>query len=1179
MTRSALVEEAHSLGTNEIDTAEKYLYSPLDGSGLSGGSAGNTGNNDAARLGDRSSDDNAGGNRPTSDQDDKRANAVAKTKKDTNVPNEDFRERVLRHYGRIESEKRGPTSHSTGIAKPPPQLVAALRKVYRDETKAKQHLPALLRSVMDHVVFSGDTDGGGMSLSSSLRLLSGQTLQKQTEQNDRGDTVGSGQSTAANAGGAGVQHTEANLEVIIGNLCSGLDEGDESIQGSLVAILSVLCVSILGSVSPSTSAADGNDDTERQNRHQPDEVDEDEPSTTSTEAMEEKAKARSPAQETTSSFSAETIENGAPLLQVGAVLSLLSVSGQTQDGPFRLDEDLLDYFSKAASTYEERIVIQKAHLLDKMQAEAVKAKDAMETGTKGKDLSLTTPGPATATSVAGAPGSAEGSTDRIPIVPITPASGGVAAIVENEGGIDTANTVSTDPNVSGITDMGATPSGTTTTPGSSGNTEGRDIHLPNARSAITGAGFTDLVRDILQNEEAVRDGNRDNNNNNNNDDDPNPDGNDAEVSVSRERDVADDGVGSIGDMSIMSDSTFSGPGGDNTDNANGIETANDTDNNADGGGRTTTNTTGDNDDDDDEEVNDDEDDDSSSEMSVISDGHRFMTGNGESDDEDDEEEDDEDIAQRNMGGDEDDSMLREVLARSLTDQRSNTNEENANSTGNANVNTTNDDPELSFDQDSSHRGSKNIMDFMNALDTSRTDETDDMPLPKMPEPPSQYPYAPDVAFEGSADSKSDYLDASCMSKFASVPSPNVVIHLFRHLMTTLIDQTPQRIHEAGKTNVAGETAQNTQSVSATSSTAIETVKQTASEKSVVPGGMGSALFVSPSQIAAMAGKDESKPRNTAHGDTVSIQLFVALILLLVDQRSDAIEGLRKAIAAEQRAANGETPPDQQAGTASVDDDGTPLSDDEVDDPALAFAMNYAEDLSMARHPSVSESLEAKGLARKAAAAAHEVALHLKSLRRKKDAWRDRVKFLSHCTLESLRSLRSYLQSTVAEWLADKSSLSRTQVPFDDDTVPAAVTAKFGEILAYLQAPDDSLLELVDADADNAQVEVEDLFLPVALFKESMLTSAECCPILHPTVSSRVSLVQNLVSIVLERSNETEADIPPLLEQTAIPRSESDLATYQLVLLLKAFGQRYVGRVLSEPCVFQSGSHHYTRRRQ
>ena len=76
---------------------------------------------------------------------------------------------------------------------------------------------------------------------------------------------------------------------------------------------------------------------------------------------------------------------------------------------------------------------------------------------------------------------------------------------------------------------------------------------------------------------------------------------------------------------------------------------------------------------------------------------------------------------------------------------------------------------------------------------------------------------------------------------------------------------------------------------------------------------------------------------------------------------------------------------------------------EKDDPALTLSVNYVED----DVPLSSDSM------RKAAAAAHDAAAMLKSLRKRTDAWKNEVKLFSTCVACSMKTLRQFLQTATA----------------------------------------------------------------------------------------------------------------------------------------------------------------------
>ena len=122
-----------------------------------------------------------------------------------------------------------------------------------------------------------------------------------------------------------------------------------------------------------------------------------------------------------------------------------------------------------------------------------------------------------------------------------------------------------------------------------------------------------------------------------------------------------------------------------------------------------------------------------------------------------------------------------------------------------------------------------------------------------------------------------------------------------------------------------------------------------------------------------------------------------------------LNDLRKAIAREQQLA--------QDGVFNTDDDVDEDDDSspapllgEEDDPALTLAMNHVED----GVPLSSDTLENKGMMRKAAAAAHDAAAMLKSNRKRTGAWKDEVRLYSTCLACLVKMLRQFLQSVVRQ---------------------------------------------------------------------------------------------------------------------------------------------------------------------
>jgi hypothetical protein len=258
----------------------------------------------------------------------------------------------------------------------------------------------------------------------------------------------------------------------------------------------------------------------------------------------------------------------------------------------------------------------------------------------------------------------------------------------------------------------------------------------------------------------------------------------------------------------------------------------------------------------------------------------------------------------------------------------------------------------------------------------------------LPQPPAAHSFPVLIGLAASipSDNDSDQVpldkaiaasfDPAFFSRFGSLPASHVLVHLMRYTATLV------------------EHCQFTQNGNNNEALPLTTV----------PGGMGSSLFKPTQRGPHASGKSASKSGTSRDsGDEVALQLLVAFFLLLHNKRSDAIECLQMAVAREQQAVQGD---DNEADDDA--DDGTPLSE-EGDNPALTLAMNYVED----DIPLLSDSLENKGMRRKAAAAAHDAAAaFLKFLRRRTDAWKSRVKLYSHCLVDATKRLCQFLQFMV-----------------------------------------------------------------------------------------------------------------------------------------------------------------------
>ena len=502
--------------------------------------------------------------------------------------------------------------------------------------------------------------------------------------------------------------------------------------------------------------------------------------------------------------------------------------------------------------------------------------------------------------------------------------------------------------------------------------------------------------------------------------------------------------------------------------------------------------------------------------------------NGSEDDEDDEDFDDEesDI--------EEDDMLREALALSLVDQ------------GPAieaahqvepprNINEEQQEIAQEEDEEESMRRVENLFvtrpSESSKLDAVSPSLEDESTLPQLPSAPAHYPY---LALLGSLNdvdidrneaegatfdsSRNECLNPVEMSKFGSIPASHALVHLLRY--TVCVIQQRRGENKSEEDHIRS-----------------------------IPGGMGSSLF-EPRLIPCVS--DVKSDRNEDNENAVTLQLLISTFLIFDQNRRHAIDNLRQAILTEQRNLNGEDDSD--------DEDRSPLS--AADDPAFALAMNYVEDdvyleedvPSDSAQSNMSESLENKGMRRKAAAAAHDAAARLKSLRKQTEAWRNRVKLLSLSTLMSMKCLREYLRSLVALWLQRSSLLTENALSEPasildfEKLIPPAMISRLSDSLNSLMSIRSfhSYTSLLSGDDDN---DIEQVCFPLQLYGEAVSTWGECLPLLHPSDGARLdfltSTMEWYISVAAARTVTTYPD-----SLVALPSSDSEVQLHKLQIMCR-----------------------------
>jgi len=399
-------------------------------------------------------------------------------------------------------------------------------------------------------------------------------------------------------------------------------------------------------------------------------------------------------------------------------------------------------------------------------------------------------------------------------------------------------------------------------------------------------------------------------------------------------------------------------------------------------------------------------------------------------------------------------------------------------------------------------------------DSATADEEEDSNLPSFPRPPlsSQLGSLTDAASIGetgdihggmveSSAKMPKFLDPSDLASFGSLPATHVLMHLLRYATVVTEYQNSEARRTEGNSSL------------------------------VVVGRMGAALFEPP--------VDEQQVRSTKNPllkakrqqtVQVSLQLSVATLILVLDKRDDAFENLQKAILREQQADNGDIESDFSE---------SPHSSGEEDDPALALAMNYVEDDT----PLSSEALENKGMRRKAAALAHDTAALRRTLKKRTDEWKDKVKLYSLGASYALRTLSLLLRGVVRQCRATLNGGGLTcRVSDYVGSLPS--TTRLSEALSGLLCLTkySSHLALVGGD-DNILSQV---FMSLDLYRDAAITWGECIPLLYPTAHMQSGLLRSLVNDCSKpRGNESSQFIQPFEAISSYPSSDMEIKVHKL----------------------------------
>lgn len=506
--------------------------------------------------------------------------------------------------------------------------------------------------------------------------------------------------------------------------------------------------------------------------------------------------------------------------------------------------------------------------------------------------------------------------------------------------------------------------------------------------------------------------------------------------------------------------------------------------------------------------------------------------------------------------DEDDAVLRQALAMSMADQEESTAEE-----GRAFI-PSNESTEFHTRQ-SLPRGVTDIDDVIYSSENpvSRTgsplpssgygvipphsgidDDLSTGSLPPFPTLPLSFPFAsaecigsnvnvipedPDAQSTMQSATRSEF-DPAVFTRFGSIPGSHVLLHLLRYSRYLVERRRHSKLSASQRL--------------ATSSAVVSPVIR--SQRSNNADG---SVNIKP-----------TLPYNDASKFSVTLQLLVASFLLIEGRRSSAIETLKEALYKEIHASqSGDVVEDSYVSSEACHSSG------EEDDPALNFAMNYVEDDT----PLSSESLENKGMRRKAAAAAHDHAAFVTSLKKQTEACKIKVKFYSLCLVHSTVTIRLFMQGIVRHALTTSSA---------EDTSDTSTNLKFGNVIhnvviskvsTVLNILTSSLpLNTFSAFDDHDKNEI---FQEITLYKESILLWGECIPLLYPSAASQLDILLLTMDVCSRaRSGENAMKYSHGNEILSLPMSPAETSIHKLQVLCRRLRTKDLLNVMiSKPLMF------------
>mmetsp|Transcript_36487 Transcript_36487/g.88057 ORF Transcript_36487/g.88057 Transcript_36487/m.88057 type:complete len:5319 (+) Transcript_36487:189-16145(+) len=387
---------------------------------------------------------------------------------------------------------------------------------------------------------------------------------------------------------------------------------------------------------------------------------------------------------------------------------------------------------------------------------------------------------------------------------------------------------------------------------------------------------------------------------------------------------------------------------------------------------------------------------------------------------------------------------------------------------------------------------------------SAPSKEEESPLPPIPPPPRQYPLLSslnlnkaNVDDDNEVDDDGFYFDPAALSRFGVIDADIVLVHLLRCLNEKI---QSRRFYSSNY----GQTSSSEECFGS----------------EPPPGGIGSSLFQCTSASETRPGRPDTA------SVAVYLQLLSALFLVAAEKREYSFHNFQRAL-------------DLQKQTDTEGSGNQRLSSgEEGDDPAIAMALTYFDEESSESK----DTLEAKGMHRKAAAAARDAAALLESRRKKVNAWKEQMRLFSYACLLSIKSLKYLLQTITKNWVSNRPGLSVSECSafFPPGTVVALSSCL--DVLAseHFSAGRSSILEEDDTKGESGP-------MPLNLYQEVVALWGEMVPILYPSSQDQLA---KLSLFLTDKTLLTTQKVRSVENLTALPASEGESLVHRLHALCR-----------------------------